>query len=209
MVNLVWLVVAVCWSLAVWHDASDYLELEFWEEVEWLYDYEEQLEALAELDPALVWFNVGFGVLFWVFLYLISGVQTYFAHRRGPTDTLDHRSVSLAYYACGPMLLLVLPAGLMLASGYVNEYVKDYGELSEFVGLTDAMFAFSWLLILFVAGLCLWTCARFAGLLSGAGLGRQFLTLALLPLAWLSLGLLVFAVVPGVLLLFYFVFATF
>lgn len=210
VINTVWLVAAVCWSLAVWHDASAYLELDYWEdEVSWLADYEVHLEALADLGSGLVWFNVGFGVLFWIWLYFISGVQTYFAHRRGSTDELDSRAVALAYYACGPMLLLILPTLLMLSSGYVYEYANDYGDLEELEFLAGAMCWSAWAMVLFVGSLCLLTVVRFTGYLSGAGLGRQLFTASLLPLAWLGLGLLVFGFIPGVLLFLYFVFATF
>lgn len=212
VVAVVWLVVAVCWSLAVWHDASLYLELDFWEdEVAWLSDYEEHLEALADLGPNLVWFNVGFGVLFGVWLYLVTGVQTYFAHRRGPSDELDQRAASLAYYACAPILLMVVPALVMLASGYMFEFAEESEYTAQgnfFLAAADAMFMASWLLVLLVAGLCLWSGVRFAGVLSGGGLGRQLIIAALLPLCWLGLSVLVFGVIPGILLLIYFVFAT-
>lgn len=208
VISTVWLVVAACWSLAVWDDASLYMKLSFWEdEVSWLADYDEHLEALADLGPKLVWFNVGLGVLFWLWLYLVTGVQTYFAHRRGPRDELDHRAVSLAYYACGPLLLMIVPAGVMLASGYVYEYAQDYGGM-DVLSIAEAIFVLSYLLILLIAGVCLYSCVRFAGLLSGGGLGRQLLTAALLPLAWIGLGLLVFGILPGITLFLYFVFAT-
>ncbi|MGB0767576.1 MAG: hypothetical protein ACPGYV_07675 [Phycisphaeraceae bacterium] len=205
----VWLVVAACWSLAVWDDASLYLELDFWEdEVTWLADYDDHLEALADLGPRLVWFNVGFGALFWLWLYLATGVQTYFAHRPGASDALDRRAVSLAYYACGPALLLIVPAVVMLASGYVYEYAEDVAGLDELVSLAGWLFWGSWAMAVSVGGLCLWTGVRFAGLLSGGGLGRQLLTAGGLLVAWLGLGLLVFGVLPGVALFLYFVFAT-
>ncbi len=207
----VWLTTAVCWSLAVWDGASPYLELDYWEdEVAWLAEYEAHFEALADLGPTLVWFNAALGVLFWVWLYLVSGVQTYFAHRRGPTDELDSRAVALSYYACGPMLLFVFPASLMLASGYVYEAAQDFGPSGDVIdSAASVMFGASWWLILLVGLICLWNSSRFAGLLSGSGLGRQLITAALLPLGWLGLGLLVFGFIPGVALFLYFVFNTF
>ena len=147
-------------------------------------------------------------MLFYIWLYLVSGVQTYFAHRREGPGELDQRAIALAYYACGPMLLFVLPAALMLASGYLYEYAQDYDGIDGLVSIANAMFAMSNLLILLVAAVCLWAEVRFAGLLSGVGLVRALMTAALLPLCWLGLGVLVFGVIPGILLLIYFVFAT-
>ena len=205
----VWLSLAVVWFMGVWGFELEMFELSAFDDIGWVSVISGHLDENDEHRIAFFkWFALGLGSLTWLYLFLVTGVHTYWFHPKRLPMALQERSLALSYYASAPLLLLGLPLGLMLA-GFVFEQ-SDYADMMGYESdwVTASLVIGGFILLVLVLVLYLLRCVRYAGLLAQRSVLGQLGMAAALPMCWLGLAGLVFGVLPGLLFFLYVVFAT-
>jgi hypothetical protein len=209
VVMLVWLILAGLWGVLVWGFELEAFDIHTYDTVGWVAVIEEALDASDDRETAFnVGVPVGLGILLWLFLFFATGVHTYWMHPKAIPEEMRRRAVALSYYACGPLLALWVPAGLVLAALWLGDKAQDFG--GEFIivfAAQAAWFGAAVSLVLIVA-MCLLTAVRMAGRVAHRGALAQIAMAGLLPACWLGLFVLVFGVLPVVGIFVYLVVAT-
>jgi len=195
----VWLTLALAWFLGVWGFELELFDLHEHDDIAWIDLIDEHFDENEAHENAFSkWSTLLLAGLGWLYLYLATGVHTYWMHPKHLSAELQERSLALSHYAGAPLLLLWLPVGLLLAwavleeSEFVNAVGPEYGLLVTGLLLIGAV------VLALVLVLWLLRCVRYAGLLAQRGVLGQIAMAGALPVCWLGLALLVFGVLPGV-----------
>lgn len=205
----VWLTLAAAWLLGVWGFELEMFELREYDDIGWVDVIDEHFDENQDHANAFsMWSTLLLGGLTWLYLYLATGVHTYWMHPKHLPEGLQERSLALSYYASAPLLLLLLPAALLLAGLVVDE--SDLVDMAgpEYKLLVTGLIFGGMLLLVLVLLLWLLRCVRYAGLLAQRSVPGQLLMAGALPLCWLGLAALVYGVLPAVAFFVYAVWAT-
>ena len=119
----------------------------------------------------------------WLFLYMVSGVGSYFYHPRCLAVPLQNRAVALSYYTCAPLAWLWLPGALYFTAEIISD--ESWRDRSLQNSLTGGLIVCGTLTLIAIWALC-WI--RTSGLLkrtTHCGVGRDTLLAVYIPIAWL------------------------
>jgi hypothetical protein len=131
-----------------------------------------------------------------VFLIFLSGVASYYFHPKSVPLPLQNRAVALSYYACGPILLLPLIPGLILATSWMtSEFDNPHGPVFATIAICATLSAAMPLIALAWAWL---TTLRLHRRIVHASGGGSVLLALTLPLAWLVCAIFAFGAVVWV-----------
>jgi hypothetical protein len=131
-----------------------------------------------------------------VVLYFLAmtGVASYFFHPPHLTVVQQNRAIALSYYACAPLVLLVLPTLAAAAFLALNVYHEDWADrqfmIMAFLGLFMSLSPIIVLLMLLIASLRM---LRHATVCSTARMIAMGVTL---PIAWAVLAALILVGIP-------------
>ncbi|HEV2292602.1 MAG TPA: zinc ribbon domain-containing protein [Tepidisphaeraceae bacterium] len=143
--------------------------------------------------------GVGVGALpVAIVLYLLatSGVASYFFHPPHLSVVQQNRAIALSYYACAPLVLLILPA--LIAWVYLGLHVYRPGWENR-VFLIDATMNLLMAILPVVTVLMMWFASL--GMLRHAtacSTARLFAMAIVLPVAWVVLAGLILVALPWV-----------
>ncbi|MEX0775952.1 MAG: zinc ribbon domain-containing protein [Phycisphaeraceae bacterium] len=140
-------------------------------------------------------------------LLLITGVHTYWFHRRQLSVEQQNRALALGYYACAPLaylplivvFILACVVGMVVAEEYADWPMETAAELLFVVGLGC------------LAGIpvAFWrTCLSMASHAARRESGAIVLMAITLPLLWLLLAGLILGLIPFLILHTWFIFRT-
>lgn len=119
-------------------------------------------------------------------LYVCTGVHTYFFHPRALPVERQNRAVALSYYACAPLLWLPVAAGLLAVGLKLQLWSESYPGIFELelVGLIIALLSAA-PLVLGVLEFW-WVTSQLAVHAAGRGLGGRLAVMAVQPLVCLA-----------------------
>lgn len=131
-----------------------------------------------------------------LFLLGMTGAHTYWFHPRRLPVVHQNRGVALAYYACAPLALLPLVAGVIVGVALARDIVEGYlGSTGIIIWAAWAWFFFrAWPLgyLWFLWSVPLWLLRRTAHC-SG---GRMAAAAVLIPTLWVAVTVLTLGLVP-------------
>jgi hypothetical protein len=148
----------------------------------------DDLTARVHQGSRLGWWLEGIAALaglfsLWLFLFMGSGVGSYFFHPKRLPIVLQNRAVALSYYACAPLAWLWLPGALFGVLAAIASHDDWMGPRVHATAMTCAMIAscvtLGWMVIQCYNGLL-----TLMGKTIRCGASRMIAFTLYLPIAW-------------------------